>query len=160
MHDTCTIFGGHIVAQDNLKRAFSRIRPWDQLLVLHTLKVSTLAAPKHLWCLAELLAISGQTCLCEEVIRLFAFRLFAFRLTIWVLAFDNNVVNLWTYAQRGVAWKSPRSSGPRESVQFSAVNNATQLYTTATQSYTFHLKLRRTRCVLHIAVATRLVQLV
>ena len=109
MHDTCTIFGGHVVAEDNLECTLSRVCPRNELLVLDTLEVGTLAAPEDFGCFTEFFGVSSEACLSEEVE--------GFDLGIWVLAFDNDVVNLWTYAEGGVAWEGPRRSGPCESVE-------------------------------------------
>ena len=81
MHNTCTIFGGHIVAEDDLEGTLSRISPRDELLVLDTLEVSTFTAPKDFGCFAEFFGISSEACLSEEVE--------GFDLGVWVLAFDD-----------------------------------------------------------------------
>ena len=86
MHDTCTIFGGHVVTRDNLEGTFARISPRDELLVFDANKVGTFAAPENLWGFAKFLAIGSETCLSEEVER--------FYFGIWVLAFNDHIINL------------------------------------------------------------------
>ena len=45
MHDTSTIFGGHIVTRDNLESSLAWVSPRDELLVFDAYEVSTFAFP-------------------------------------------------------------------------------------------------------------------
>ena len=91
MYNTCTIFGGYIVAEDDLECTLAWVCPRNELLVLNTLEVGTLAAPEDFGCFAQFFGVSSKARLSEEVE--------GFDLGIWVLAFDDDVVNLWSYAQ-------------------------------------------------------------
>ena len=144
MHNTCTILGGYIVTRDNLEGTFTWVSPWDELLVFDANKVSTFAAPENLWGFAKFLGVSREACLSEEVE--------GFDLGIWVFAFDDDIVNLWTYTESGIARESPRGSGPGENVKRQLAIGDWRL--------ALYEKLCGAGGVFDIAVATRLVELV
>ena len=147
MHDTSTIFGGHIIAEDDFECSFARVCPRNELLVLDTFEVSTLAAPEDFGRFAKFFGVSREACLSEEVE--------GFDLGIWVLALDDDVVNLWSYAEGSVAWEGPRGSGPRESVERQLRVESRKLRVERLDE-----ELRGAGGVLYVTIATRLVELV
>ena len=171
MYDARTILSRHIVARDDTESLVflhhhlvvfqrTRLHPRHQLLVVQTHEVSSLAAPEDFeWLLIAFLVlfcleVGGQTAFCQNVDSLFT--------AIRVLALHRHVVNLGTYAESGVRWECPRGGCPCEDVGIQVVRHLVQQFAFAFQpfAYIFHEELCGHRRVLHIAVATGLVQFV
>ena len=162
MHDARTVVGGDIIAWDYAERigrfvnylvAFDStwLHPWEELLIVYAEQVGTLAAPQNLdWLFVALfvflwLEVGAQSAFGKYV--------YSFFTGVWVLSLDGYVVNLRSYAQCGVRWQCPRCGCPCEYVNL-------HVGLSLEWRNIGHSKLCRDGCVLHVAVASRLVQLV
>ena len=72
-------------------------------------EVGTFAAPEDFRYFAKFFGVSCEACFSEEIKGL--------NLGVWIFAFDDDVVNLWSYTESCVAWECPRGSGPCEGVK-------------------------------------------
>ena len=166
MYDARTILSRHIVARDDTESLVflhhhlvvfqrTRLHPRHQLLVVQPHEVSSLAAPEDFeWLLIAFLVlfsleVGGQTAFCQNVDSLFT--------AIRVLALHRHVVNLGTYAESGVRWECPRGGCPCEDVGGEGGFGETE---SGKLGGALEVELCSHCCVLHIAVATGLVQFV
>ena len=163
VYDTRTVLGGYIVARNHTERllgshlplavlvSLNGLNPIDQLLIADTNQIGTLVATilfNGVGTLQLLVEDRGQQ-LASHDNRL---RL----LVVGVEALDTNVVDLRTYGQRSIRGQSPRRGGPSQEEQL-ALNVLEQVLALLITNNT---ELSRAGGILHIAVATRLVQLV
>ena len=166
MDDTRTILCRHIITWNHAECLVflhhylvvfqcTRLYPRHQLLVVQTHEVCAFTFPQNLRLLIfAKLEVCRQTCFCHDVD--------GFLFCIWILTFDGNIVNLGTNTQCSIGRKCPRSGCPCEDVCFQVVRHFANHFAFSFQTiaYIFHKELCRHRCVLHIAVAARLVQFV
>ena len=166
VYDTRTILGRDIVTRDDaeslgrllyhhpiLQRA--GLHPGHELLVTDTAEVGTLAPPEYLkglflsFLILLSLEIGIHAGLSNEIDGLLA--------AIGVLALEGNVVNAGSHTEGRVAGQCPGRGGPGQDIdgQLSGI-----LKGTGRLRHVEHAELGRHRGVLHIAVATGLVQLV
>ena len=163
VYDTRTVLGGYIVTCDHAESlllshlplaalvSLNGLNPLDQLLVVDTYQISTLIATillNGVGTLQLLVEDRGQQ-LASHDHRL---RL----LVVGIEALNTHVVDLGTNGQRSVRRQSPRSGRPSQEIEL-ALNVLEQVLALLISN---HTELSRAGCILHIAVATRLVQLV
>ena len=170
MYDTRTIFGSYIVARNDTERlsrslfpapvfgCFNRFYPRNQLFVLHAYQVCTLIFAYNLE--------RNQL-----VARFVVFQRHAFRLLVEmsikqrlgknhshlvtivsIVSLYGYVVNLRAYTKSSIRRQCPRSCGPCDKIRCTPFSHF--------RLRVLHLKLSYDRKILHVAVTSRLVQLV
>ena len=156
VYDTCTILCGHIVTRNHTEcfvflhyhlvvLQSTRLHPRHQLLVVQAHEVSAFSSPQNLWLfLFAKLEICRQTRLCQDVD--------GFLIRVRILSLDGHIVNLGAYTESRVGWKCPRRGCPCEDI------SRCILIIQSARSF-FEEELRCHRRVFHIAITTRLVQL-
>ena len=159
-----TVFGGYIVARDDAEGVgflvhnllvvsqFARVNPREQLLVMDAHKVGALHFGNDV---ARVLVveIGAETRFCHH----HRARL----LGVGVLGLNSHVVDFRTNAERGVRWQGPRCCGPGQNIKLLVVGVGFRQ--NILNKFVFsvsNLELCGAGGVLHVAVATRLVQLV
>ena len=135
MHYSGSLLGGHIVAGNHAERPLVRTEPGNQLLVAHAHEVRALAASDHL--VRYLVVEKGV----DEVPGDDVGRRVA---GIGIGGFHPHVIDVRPYAERGVGRQGPGGGGPCEEIEIVLAHG---------------LELHGAGRVLHVAVASRLVEL-
>ena len=170
MYDTRTVFRSYIVARDypesllrsflpaSVFRYFHRFHPRNQLFVFHSYQVSTLILTYHLernQFVARLVVFQCQffrllveVCIQQRLGQYHS----DFLSCITVISLYGHIVNLRTDTQCRIRRQCPRSSGPCDKVRRTPLCHF--------RFRVLHLELSYHRCILHVTVTARLVQLV
>ena len=160
VYDTRTILGRYVVTgnyaegfgrafNDLAVHQFAGLYPRHQLSIAQIHEIRTLAAPENF----ELLTffcreVGRQTTLGHDIQRLLG--------GIGVLPLHTHIVNLRANAEGGVGRKCPGSGRPSQHIRGQVGHRGCKLRACRID----HAELCRHRCVLHIAIAARLVQFV
>ena len=148
VHDAGTVFYGNIVTGDNPESAFARVDPREKLLVCDARQLAALElAVQH----AErvlVVEVRRHQGLCQYV--------YGRLLGVGVHALNADIVDIGTDAECGVRREGPGSSGPCQEVyrQFGTLEQFGR------GVVAHDLELRRDGGVLHVAVASGLIELV
>ena len=158
MHDTGTVFSSHKVARDYTESALAGIYPRQQLLILHAGQVAALVFgydfPGDEF-VARLVGVElqvGSLGVEERGHEYLCHNHADGRTGIGIVCLYQIIVDIGTYAQRRVGGQSPRRRGPCQEI---GLTESRHLGTRIA-----NLELCDTGCILHIAVATGLVELV
>ena len=150
MHDTRTVGGGHVVAQDDAERIARRLHPGDKLFVADAFEVRTLVGDRSDFELA--LHLGGKI----RPQQFFGQDDSLGGIRIGIAAFDAHVFDFGAYGQRGIRRQCPGRGGPSQEVEI-AFGSVEEFFAPLVAD---DFELRRTGGILHVAVAARLVQLV
>ena len=158
MNDTRTVFNRHIVTCDNTESAFSRIHPGDQLLVVHTGQFRTFPLAYNLkrnQFIARLVIGQCQTgsLRIEMCIQQIFRQHNRHRHTrVRIEGLNGHIREIRAHTKRRVRRQCPGSGRPCQEERFAELRHLRFRVEDA--------ELRRASRVLHVAIATRLVQLV
>ena len=161
MHDTRTIVGCNIIAGDHLEGISHRLDGGHQLFIFHTDKIGSLVTAydairnelfasivfRHLATVSNSTLdrqIGIQTCFSQYQRHLVG--------CVRIICLNSHIVNLRAYAKGRVGSKRPRCSRPGEEIRSTPLCHL--------GFWVLHLELCRTSRILHITIATWLVQLV
>ena len=169
MHDTCTVLGSNVVTWNNTEsvgRCINglvtllnhRLHPWIELCIVHANEVGTLILSNHAirnHLVASLVLLKWELSAGRVEVRRQQWfcKYHGDRLTaVAVICLHCNIVNLWTYAECCIRWQCPRSSCPGEEIWSTPLCHL--------RLWIKHTELCHGCSILHVAVATRLVELV
>ena len=161
VHDTCAVLSGDIITRDDAESLAHRLDGGHQLLVLHTHEVGSLVAAhntighkllsllifRHLATVGNLALgsqIGAQTSLGQHDGDGLG--------GVGIISVDSHVVNLRAYAESAVRSQRPGRRRPSEEVGSPPPCHL--------RFRILHAEQGGARCILHVAVATRLVQFV
>ena len=131
------LLGGDIVAKYHAESAFARIKPRNELLVAQSLELAALEGARQ-----DLIRdLVVKPAVYQRLGQYINGRLSG----IWVRALHTDIVDVRIHTKSGVTRKGPRSGSPSEEILIFLTHN---------------LKLHAASGVLHVAVASRLIQLV
>ena len=170
MYDTRTIFGSYIVARNDTERlsrslfpasvfgCFNRFYPRNQLFVLHAYQVCTfifahnlernqlvtrfVVFQRHAFCLLVEMSVKQR----------FGKNHSHLVTIVSIVSLYGYVVNLRAYTKSSIRRQCPRSCGPCDKIRCTPFSHF--------RLRVLHLKLSYDRKILHVAVTSRLVQLV
>ena len=159
MHDTCTVFCCYIVAKDNAKGSVChRFDTRNELFILHsfefcTHKVACNLPRNHLVTLLVAVQVGIFSCLVEISRKAcFSHDHGNWLTCIRIVALYADIFYFWSNAESAIGRQCPRGRCPCEEI------GCAPLFLKFDILKLLDLELCRTRCVLHITVASRLVQ--
>ena len=165
MHNTSTILSGHIITGNDTKCTFSGIDPRKKLLVVDTYKVKTIDLSHYfVWNQFVTLVVGIKR-------KVFSLRIeqrphegissnHSNRLAgIWIVGTDDVIKNLRSNSKSRVRWKCPRSGGPSKKIRSTPLEEEVTVGSKRWIVIINHTELGYASGVLHIAIASRLIEL-
>ena len=158
VYNASTVFRSDIIARDDAEGfctliddftvlKCARLHPREELFVLQANEVSSFASPKNLELFTFFrLEVSREARLGENVNGLLV--------SIWIAAFDGNIINLRANTESRVGRQSPRRRGPSQNVYRSTLSAQSIQIILSDTELCCH------RGVLHVPVAAGLVEFV